>query len=394
MALTHLQLADIREDHLQRLIAAQAAESLHVEYKRETYGGSDEQRREFLADVSSFANASGGDLVIGMTAANGVPTEINPFAGDGEMERLRLEQMARDGLQPRIANLQTQAIPLSQGGCVIVVRVPRSYNQPHRIIFKNSGRFWARSSAGKYEPNVEELRRIFIEAPLLAERIRAFRIDRVSKIAAGDAPVVLAGNCLLILHVVPYSSFNLATPLSVEELETKWYLFPPLGRGQATHRYVNFDGFVVLSNGDPAAAQHHSYAQVFRSGIVEAVATIARSDGAVLASNIDKYCVANSKKYIDAMSKFEVGCPIAILASLIGVSGRTMESGIDGLFPRYGEQKIRPDHLHFSEVILDRVPSNLTGYAFSFYQLLEQIWNTAGFSSQQSITNSKWMFGS
>ena len=38
-----------------------------MEYKRETYGTNDDQRREFLADVSSFANAAGGDLVIGMT---------------------------------------------------------------------------------------------------------------------------------------------------------------------------------------------------------------------------------------------------------------------------------------------------------------------------------------
>jgi predicted HTH transcriptional regulator len=74
MALTNIPLADIAEGHLQRLIAAQAAESLHVEYKRETYGTNDDQRREFLADVSSFANAAGGDLVIGMTAANGIPT--------------------------------------------------------------------------------------------------------------------------------------------------------------------------------------------------------------------------------------------------------------------------------------------------------------------------------
>ena len=231
------------------------------------------------------------------------------------------------------------------------------------------------------------------EAPLLAERIRAFRVDQLTKIAAGNTPVVLAGNCLLVLHIVPYSSFNLATPLSIAELEMKWSLFPPLGRGQATHRYVNFDGFVVLSNGDPTATRHHSYAQVFRSGIVEAVTTIEQSGGAVPASSIDKYCVANSKRYVDALSEFDVGCPIAVLASLMGMSGRNIESGIDNLFSPYGEQKIRADQLHFSEVVLESAPSNLTGYALSFYQLLEQLWNAAGFASQQTISNGKWLFG-
>jgi len=35
------------------------------------------------------------------------------------------------------------------------VRVPRSYAPPHRVIYKNRSRFWARASSGKYEPNVE-----------------------------------------------------------------------------------------------------------------------------------------------------------------------------------------------------------------------------------------------
>ena len=128
MALTNIPLGEITEDHFQRLIAVQAAESLHVEYKRETYGTNDDQRREFLADVSSFANSAGGDLVIGMTAAKGIPTQLHPFEGDADAESLRLEQMARDGLNPRITNLQTRAVPLSGGGFVVVVRVPKSYN--------------------------------------------------------------------------------------------------------------------------------------------------------------------------------------------------------------------------------------------------------------------------
>jgi hypothetical protein len=393
VALTHVHFGDIREEHLQRLIAAQAAESLHVEYKRETYAGNDDQRREFLADISSFANASGGDLIVGMVAADGVPTGFHPFtAEDGEAERLRLEQMARDGLDPRITNLQTLAVPLSDGGCVIVVRVPKSYSAPHRVVFKNSSRFWARSSAGKYEPNVGELRRLFTDAPLLAERIRAFRVDRLSRIAAGNTPIALTGNRLLVLHIVPYSSFNLAAALSITELETNWARFAPLDRGQANHRYMNFDGFVVLFMSTVPKRQP-SYTQVFRSGIVEAVCAIEQGDDVVQASKIDKYSVIGAKRYIDALSTADVGCPIAVLASLIGRQGRTIESGIDGLFAPYGCQEVCQDELHFTEMILDTVPTSLTEYAMQFCPLLEQVWNAAGFASPQSISNRGWLFG-
>jgi hypothetical protein len=51
MALTHIRLDKITERHLTALIDVRAAESLHIEYKRETYGGTDDARREFLADV-------------------------------------------------------------------------------------------------------------------------------------------------------------------------------------------------------------------------------------------------------------------------------------------------------------------------------------------------------
>jgi hypothetical protein len=287
-----------------------------------------------------------------------------------------------------------QAVPSPEGGYVIVVRIPRSYNQPHRVIHNNSNRFWARSSASpkRYEPNVEELRRIFNEAPLTAERIRAFRTDRLVNIAAQAAPVPLADNCLLVLHVVPYSSVGIGTSLSVADLENEWSIFPPLGRGRghARNRHVNFDGFVVLPDRSP---QYHAYAQVFRSGVVEAVSTINRNDGAVLASVVDKYCVTGTKTYIEALTKFGVGFPVAVLASLLGVKGRSLESGIDGLHPPYGEQKIQRDQLHFSECVLEIAPHNYTECAVSLRRLLEQIWNTAGFADQQTITNNSWMFG-
>lgn len=56
---------------------------------------------------------------------------------------------------------------------MLMVRVPRSFNPPHRIIRQGSNRFWA--AAGKYEPDVNELRVLFNAGPQLADRIRNFR---------------------------------------------------------------------------------------------------------------------------------------------------------------------------------------------------------------------------
>src|SRR6266849_1712734 len=146
MALLNIPLEEITPADLERLIATAAVESLYIDYKTSTYGAASDQHREFLADISSFANTVGGDLVIGMPEANGVPNGFNPFPEYPDAELRRLDDMARTGLQPRV-NLKTRAVASPKSGYVIVVRIPRSYNKPHRVIHAQSNRFWARSSA-------------------------------------------------------------------------------------------------------------------------------------------------------------------------------------------------------------------------------------------------------
>ena len=77
MALHDIPLERIAQVDLQRLIDAGASESLYVDYKRQTYGTSEGEHAEFLADISSFANSAGGDLIIGMAETNGIPTALN-----------------------------------------------------------------------------------------------------------------------------------------------------------------------------------------------------------------------------------------------------------------------------------------------------------------------------
>lgn len=63
---------------------------------------------------------------MGMTESRGVPSGFQSFTGDSDSERLRLESMARDGIEPRIGVLQTRALLPGSSGAVIVVRMPRS----------------------------------------------------------------------------------------------------------------------------------------------------------------------------------------------------------------------------------------------------------------------------
>src|SRR5580692_6908285 len=143
MSLQDILLDKIGEDEVQRLLSMGVPESSYLDYKQATYGDAGNDRSEFLADISSFANTLGGDVVIGVAEKNGVPTALTPFTGDCDAEKRRLEQIALTGLEPRISNLRIHSVPIAAGGHVIVVRVPRSFVSPHRVIARDSNRFWA-----------------------------------------------------------------------------------------------------------------------------------------------------------------------------------------------------------------------------------------------------------
>jgi predicted HTH transcriptional regulator len=69
MQLTNKPLETLVESDLQSLVDDEVREVKTVEYKRSLPGNSDSEKKEFLADVSSFANAAGGHLICGTGAA-------------------------------------------------------------------------------------------------------------------------------------------------------------------------------------------------------------------------------------------------------------------------------------------------------------------------------------
>ncbi len=69
-------LAEIKESDLQTLIDNKVSERKIIEYKRDLPGEKYKDRKEFLADVSSFANTAGGYLIYGIATKQGVPIEL------------------------------------------------------------------------------------------------------------------------------------------------------------------------------------------------------------------------------------------------------------------------------------------------------------------------------
>ena len=103
-------IEDIAVADLEQLITSQVSEGRTLEYKREMSSTAESKEVPLLAAVSSFANTSGGDLLIGVQAIDGVATALcGVEVGSLDREVLRLEQIVRDGIDPRMPKVEFRA---------------------------------------------------------------------------------------------------------------------------------------------------------------------------------------------------------------------------------------------------------------------------------------------
>ena len=271
-------------------------------------------------------------------------------------------------------------MPIQAGGAVLVIRIPRSFQAPHRVTRQGSNRFWARSAAGKYEPDVTELRALFNAAPQLAQRVRDFRIDRVAKVAAGAAPVPLMYAGALIVHVVPFSAFDVSPGgLPLAEIQRDFRAFVPIGSSTAQGSRINFEGILKTSNADPQATQHRAYLQLYRNGIVETVDSSLVNTSTQIITFFDDKIIGATMRSLRDLAAVGVGPPYAVLASVIGVAGArlTFVRGAPGWSDDWSAPLDR-DQYHFDEVILETIPADLAECAGLLRLMLDQAANTGG----------------
>ncbi|MEX3845617.1 helix-turn-helix domain-containing protein [Paraburkholderia sp. BR10882] len=124
------KLEDVNEAIIQRLIDDAFRESRTLDFKAQldlTRDG----KQALAEDVCAFANTVGGDLVFGIREDGGVATQIVPLhIADLDEQLLALTNFLRDAVEPRVTtSLLSHAVPLAQGGHVVVLRVAPSPNR-------------------------------------------------------------------------------------------------------------------------------------------------------------------------------------------------------------------------------------------------------------------------
>lgn len=386
MALNTFRLEEIKETDLNRLITEKVTEVKILEFKRSLPGNADGEKKEFLADISSFANAAGGDLLYGMKATAGVASEICGTVADADAEILRLENIIRDGISPRVPGINTRAIPISGKPPVVLIRIPRSWAGPHMVKFGGSSKFFSRNSAGKYQLDVDEIRAAFALSETTAEQIRNFRRERLAAIIAGETPVPLDNPPRLVVHSVPVASFDPASRIDLSQLG-HGNLVPlmPIGDNVSSFRR-NFDG-VVTAAGSPDG--YYSYLQLFRNGSIETVRSnyfVATADK-IIPAKYEVEIINALKRFLALQKDLGVNPPLYIMLSLLDVRGYVV--GGHGMGIGISVFPIEKQSLILPETELANFDDDITSV---MKPVFDMVWNASGWPTSKNYdSNGKWI---
>jgi len=338
-------IEDINESHLQSLVTEGRQEDTQLEFKLTLPGKSDEEKREFLKDVSAMANSQGGDIIYGIKEDRSNPSdagkavELVGITGAGEdATKLWMFELLNSSIQERLIGVAIRAVQLSAGGFALVVRVQRSWNSPHVVRHRNHWRFYARNSAGVYAMDVTELRNAFLLSDTLAQRLETFRKDRLEEIVDNHRDLRLETDwsdhkpsstdeereSLLVIHLQPFDSAKPGYAVDItqglrDDSDALRLCSDPYGEPS---RRFNFDGLLVTYADD--------FLQVYRSSATEEV------DSGELRSEVDGNrfdveCIGATEldwaifkgvgRRLALLKQLGVSSPVLVSVSLMGVMG-------------------------------------------------------------------------
>ncbi|MGK7941195.1 MAG: helix-turn-helix domain-containing protein [Crocosphaera sp.] len=396
MLLNGKPLDQITESDLQGLIDNEYGERKTIEYKREVYKFDDSGKRECARDISSFANTSGGYLILGMDENNGIPINFNGIPTEETDQTIsRINNIIRDRIRPSILGLEIESIKIQNNQSIIIIYIPKSFSSPHAVLegslTDHKYTFQYRNANGKYALDVDEIRTAFTVSQGLIDRIRDFRRERLSMIIADETPVILDKGAKLVLHLIPLNAFGINSNISINKLqnfEQQNYKFfkPPYSQLPYNGGYLgkyNLDGLLNYGYDSNNNSKYNTYLQIFRNGIIEATTKNFANDhyGDFEVKKVNFiykdyeqeiiYCLNN---YLQLQQLLNIPTPLIIFLSMVGVSSYIMGCGWPS--EQFFRHTIDRDNLILPEVMIE-------DYNFDLYTVMKPIfdtvWNAAGY---------------
>jgi hypothetical protein len=325
-------IESITQQDLQRLIDDEITEGKSIDYKLELNLEKGDDKKEFLADVTSFANTAGGHLLIGIKPDGDRAIELLGIGANAEEQdriKQQIENLLRDCIDPRLPPLQQRFVSLASGKHILVLRIGQSWAGPHMV--KTSAKFFARNSAGKFALDTQQLRAAFAATDDIGRRMGLWRTERIGKILANEAPWALPEGPRLIVHLMPQQSFGGHRGTSGVNVDRQSRPNLPMLLGSGWPCRPNFDGWISPHANAP------TYTQIFRDGCMEATdAYTLRNTGSEKQNNVVDSIALEERvtKFVTSGISFlhnhGLQAPVFACVTLTGIKGRRLIQGNRG----------------------------------------------------------------
>ncbi len=148
------------EGYLRMFLEKRKRENVNLEYKSALNSDIKERKKEFLKDVTGFANAYGADIFIGVIEPSDDLTVEEQLCGidDGKKIATELERIVSGCVKPRITGLEIISLCLAKGKDIIIVHIPPSSTRPHMIERDGHQYFYIRHSESTQPMSIQEIR--------------------------------------------------------------------------------------------------------------------------------------------------------------------------------------------------------------------------------------------
>lgn len=215
---------------------------------------------------------------------------------------------------------------------------------------------------------------------------REFHLGRVANIASETPTVPVIDAPMLVLHVIPFSAVDTRQTVVPVDLLKRPELFPPLGRSRPLDYKIDHDGLLTGSHSSGLSVPQPAYVKVYRTGIVEAVASMEATGydhNFLVLPQIQALIMKFAQHYSASLITCGVSPPLVIVVSMLGVSGMHLVQNFTAnmILEDMPCGDLKDNILTFSDVIFEMVPAEANESGKALRPLLDHIANAAGLAT-------------
>lgn len=235
-------LEELSMQDIENMVENKVSESLYLDYKREMWGSYESANKEITKDITSFANAHGGFIIIGIEEDNDGNPKTIMGVEDVDKNILRIRQVCHANIQPLISGMKIHPVRMDDKKSIIIVYIPDSFDKPHMVL--QDYRCYIRYERGKNPMTIHQIEEAIKSREKNTEKVRGFlqkRNKELQKLVKNNSAI----NFSIVPHFLEKERFDIFSTKTERAVE----LFTR--KNLIKTRFVpTFDGFIASDNSD------------------------------------------------------------------------------------------------------------------------------------------------